>query len=87
MPFDIETSHASPTGATFRLYVRHARGTGRGVVQINHGLAEHAARYARFAEIMSAKASTSTRTIIAATASPPRPTRRGTSAVQTAAPR
>ena len=54
MPFDIETSHASPTGATLRLFVKHARGTGRGVIQINHGLAEHAARYARFAEIMSA---------------------------------
>ena len=52
MPFDIETSHASPTGATLNLYVRHARGTGRGVVQINHGLAEHAARYARFADFL-----------------------------------
>ena len=52
MPFDSETSHASPTGATLRLFVKHARGTGRGVIQINHGLAEHAARYARFADIM-----------------------------------
>jgi alpha-beta hydrolase superfamily lysophospholipase len=54
MPFDWETGHASPTGATLRLFVTHARSTGRGVIQINHGLAEHAARYARFAEIMSA---------------------------------
>jgi alpha-beta hydrolase superfamily lysophospholipase len=54
MPFDTETSHASPTGATLRLLVKHASGAGRGVIQINHGLAEHAARYARFAGTMSA---------------------------------
>ena len=54
MPFDIETSHASPSGATLHLYVTKAKGSPRGVIQINHGLAEHAARYARFAEIMAA---------------------------------
>ncbi|MBC7281818.1 alpha/beta hydrolase [Hoeflea sp.] len=39
----------SPTGA--ELAVRHmqAQGPARGVVQINHGLSEYAARYARFA--------------------------------------
>lgn len=44
----------SPTGA--ELAVRHmpAGGDARGVVQINHGLAEHAARYQRFARLLSA---------------------------------
>ena len=54
MPFDIETSHASPSGATLNLYVTQAKAPARGVIQINHGLAEHAARYARFAETMAA---------------------------------
>lgn len=46
--------HQSPTGAM--LAVRHipATGTARGVVQINHGLAEHAARYQRFARFLAA---------------------------------
>jgi len=46
--------HKSPTGAT--LAVRHVLATGpaRGVVQINHGLAEHAARYQRFARFLAA---------------------------------
>tara|TARA_R110002020_G_scaffold48286_16_gene137749 strand:+ start:69 stop:1007 length:939 start_codon:yes stop_codon:yes gene_type:complete len=45
----------SPTGA--ELAVRHlpARGRARGVVQINHGLAEHAARYERFADFLAAR--------------------------------
>jgi alpha-beta hydrolase superfamily lysophospholipase len=44
----------SPTGAT--LAVRHVltNGPARGVVQINHGLAEHAARYQRFARLLAA---------------------------------
>ena len=54
MPFDIETSHASPSGATLHLYVTRAKAPARGVIQINHGLAERAARYARFAETMAA---------------------------------
>ncbi|AKH99540.1 lysophospholipase [Hoeflea sp. IMCC20628] len=43
---------SSPTGA--ELAVRHmpAEGQPRGVVQINHGLAEHAARYQRFAKFL-----------------------------------
>ena len=53
MPFDIETSRASPSGATLKLYVTHAKAPPRGVIQVNHGLAEHALRYARFAEAMS----------------------------------
>jgi alpha-beta hydrolase superfamily lysophospholipase len=47
--------HSSPTGAT--LAVRHvpAMATPRAVVQINHGLAEHAARYQRFARFLAAR--------------------------------
>ncbi|MCY0096074.1 alpha/beta fold hydrolase [Hoeflea ulvae] len=46
---------SSPTGA--KLAVRHmpAEGQARGVVQINHGLAEHAARYQRFAAFLAAR--------------------------------
>lgn len=51
MPFAPQ-SLPSPTGATLNLYVRNAKGKARGVIQINHGLAEHAARYARFADFM-----------------------------------
>ncbi|UVK36202.1 alpha/beta hydrolase [Mesorhizobium sp. AR10] len=52
MPFDKQTTLASPTGATLNLYVKHAGDRPRAVVQINHGLAEHAARYARFADFL-----------------------------------
>lgn len=55
MPFDTQTSLPSPTGATLNLYATTAQGTPRGVIQVNHGLAEHAARYGRFAEAMSAR--------------------------------
>lgn len=46
---------SSPSGA--ELAVRHmpAEGLARGVVQINHGLAEHAARYRRFAAFLAAR--------------------------------
>lgn len=47
--FDKQTDITSPTGARINLYVEQA-GEARGVLQINHGLAEHAARYARFAK-------------------------------------
>jgi alpha-beta hydrolase superfamily lysophospholipase len=40
---------ASPTGATLALRHQPAAGNAWAVVQINHGLAEHAARYGRFA--------------------------------------
>ncbi|MDP2732786.1 MAG: alpha/beta hydrolase [Hoeflea sp.] len=45
---------SSPTGAA--LAVRHmpTEGLARGVVQINHGLAEHAGRYQRFATFLAA---------------------------------
>ncbi|TIQ37757.1 MAG: alpha/beta hydrolase [Mesorhizobium sp.] len=52
MPFDKQTRLASPTGADLNLYVRHAETAPRAVIQINHGLAEHAARYARFADFL-----------------------------------
>lgn len=52
MAFSDPQSLASPTGAELRLYVRNAEGKGRGVIQVNHGLAEHAARYERFADFM-----------------------------------
>ena len=43
---------ASPTGAGINLYSSTADGDPAGVVQVNHGLAEHAARYARFARFL-----------------------------------
>ncbi len=46
---------ASPTGATLNVFHRAAEGRPRGVVQVNHGLAEHAARYARFAGALAAR--------------------------------
>ena len=55
MPFDISSKLASPTGAVLNLYVRAADAPARAVVQINHGLAEHAARYGRFADFLAAR--------------------------------
>ncbi|WP_192243245.1 alpha/beta fold hydrolase [Mesorhizobium silamurunense] len=52
MPFDKQTRLASPTGADLCIYVKHAGGNPRAAIQINHGLAEHAERYARFAEFL-----------------------------------
>lgn len=40
---------ASPTGADLAVYTRSADSAPLGIVHINHGLAEHAGRYARFA--------------------------------------
>lgn len=42
----------SPTGATLNVHAWQAAGRARGVVQINHGLAEHSARYGRFAAFL-----------------------------------
>jgi alpha-beta hydrolase superfamily lysophospholipase len=53
MTFAITTTLTSPTGAALRLYHEPASASARGIVQINHGLAEHAARYARFAKALS----------------------------------
>jgi alpha-beta hydrolase superfamily lysophospholipase len=52
MGFDTRTTIASPTGASLNLYTRLANTTARAVVQINHGLAEHATRYGRFADFL-----------------------------------
>jgi alpha-beta hydrolase superfamily lysophospholipase len=52
MAFDRESKLHSPTGANLLVRCREAQGTPRGVVQINHGLAEHSARYARFADFL-----------------------------------
>lgn len=52
MGFSGKRMLASPTGASLNLYVREAVGEPRAAIQVNHGLAEHAARYARFAEWM-----------------------------------
>jgi len=46
---------ASPTGADLALYVREAEGPPRGIVHINHGLAERAGRYARFAGYLASR--------------------------------
>lgn len=55
MPFDRQMFLRTPTGARVNLYSRRARGPAHGVLQVNHGLAEHAARYSRFADFMSAR--------------------------------
>jgi alpha-beta hydrolase superfamily lysophospholipase len=52
MAFNARRTIASPTGASLNLYTRLADGVPRAVVQINHGLAEHAARYERFADFL-----------------------------------
>ncbi len=52
MPFDARRAIASPTGASLNLYTRLAKAPARAVVQINHGLAEHATRYERFADFL-----------------------------------
>jgi alpha-beta hydrolase superfamily lysophospholipase len=55
MHFSEHRTLHSPTGAALSLYVRHADNSVRAVVQINHGLAEHAGRYARFADFLAAQ--------------------------------
>jgi alpha-beta hydrolase superfamily lysophospholipase len=52
MPFDMQRQVASPTGASLNLYTRQPDRVPRAIVQVNHGLAEHAARYERFADIL-----------------------------------
>jgi len=47
-PIDLD----SPTGAKLRLRHCAPHEKPRAVIQINHGLAEHAARYARFADVL-----------------------------------
>ncbi len=52
MPFERQMKLGSPTGALINLYVKPAKASSRAVVQVNHGLAEHALRYARFADFL-----------------------------------
>ncbi|MEM9573900.1 MAG: alpha/beta hydrolase [Pseudomonadota bacterium] len=51
--FDDQFSLNSKSGAQLNVYASNANGKARGIVHINHGLAEHAVRYARFAEALS----------------------------------
>ena len=39
------------TGANLNLFKVMCKGTPRGIIQITHGMVEHARRYQRFAEI------------------------------------
>jgi len=55
MAFTSTLAHTSPTGATLNVHFREADGEARGVIQVNHGMAEHASRYARFADAMAAQ--------------------------------
>lgn len=50
MPFDGAAKLVVSSGAALHLYSREPQARPRAVVQINHGLAEHAARYGRFAD-------------------------------------
>jgi alpha-beta hydrolase superfamily lysophospholipase len=52
MPFDARETIESPTGAFLNTCIRQPSTPVRAVVQVNHGLAEHAARYARFADFL-----------------------------------
>jgi alpha-beta hydrolase superfamily lysophospholipase len=54
MAFDDRCILNSPTGAALNLLVKKAAEPARAVVQISHGLAEHAGRYARFADHLAA---------------------------------
>lgn len=51
--FDEQTTLRSPTGAELNLLHKRPADGLHAVVQINHGLAEHAARYVRFADYLS----------------------------------
>ena len=51
--FDEQTVLESPTGAALNLFHMQPRDKVRAIVQINHGLAEHAARYEPFADYLS----------------------------------
>jgi alpha-beta hydrolase superfamily lysophospholipase len=55
MPFPQNFDLTSPTGAILRVCHAPAEGKPCGVLQINHGLAEHGARYHRFAKFLSGR--------------------------------
>ncbi len=52
--YDEISSWDSPTGAQLCVYYKKAQATPKGIIHINHGLADHAGRYAHFAERLSA---------------------------------
>lgn len=54
MPFDRSETLVSPSGATLSLRRTEPDGAACGVVHVLHGLAEHAARYGRFAAALAA---------------------------------
>lgn len=54
MAFETSRELATVTGAQLRYHFEEASGDARGIVIICHGLAEHARRYRRFAEALSA---------------------------------
>lgn len=49
MRFDGHFSLLSPTGASLNIHAKSAKRRAVGVIQVNHGMAEHAGRYGRFA--------------------------------------
>lgn len=51
--FDKQFTIESPTGAELNCYYTAAKGSAHGIVHINHGLAEHAVRYGKFARDLS----------------------------------
>ncbi|WP_152045964.1 alpha/beta fold hydrolase [Aureimonas psammosilenae] len=53
--FDSRFSLESPTGALLNVHRAEAKGQDHGVLLVFHGLAEHAARYGRFAAEMAAR--------------------------------
>ncbi|MCV0397514.1 MAG: alpha/beta hydrolase [Rhizobiaceae bacterium] len=55
MPFDLKTGLTSPSGARLTVHQTQTRRKPVGVVQICHGMVEHAARYGRFAAFLSAR--------------------------------
>lgn len=55
MEFDDTSMLSTSTGADLHLLHRAPGGGARAVVQINHGLAEHAGRYARFADFLAGR--------------------------------
>jgi alpha-beta hydrolase superfamily lysophospholipase len=52
MPFDEQRLLETPSGAVLNLLVKKTREEPRAIVQISHGLAEHAGRYAAFADFL-----------------------------------
>jgi alpha-beta hydrolase superfamily lysophospholipase len=55
MAFSEQRTLPSSTGAALNTYIRRTDGTPRAIIQINHGLAEHALRYERFAHFLATR--------------------------------